>query len=133
MKVSKLSTWIYLVLVFLSGALLGAFSHRLYTANSVSAAPRNAEEYRRNYIQEMRTRLKLTDEQLSQLQPILDGTRQRFHAFHERTKPELKAIQDDQVAKVRSILSEPQRAEYEKMREERRLRRERKKASHPGC
>ena len=133
MKRSSLSTGVYLLLVFLSGIVVGVFANRLYVMNSVSANanPKSPEEWRRKYVAEMRSRLRLSDQQVAQLEPILDETRQRFHDAHERAKPELKAIQDEQVQKIRSILRDDQKAEYEKMREEREKRRQLLDKKHP--
>jgi hypothetical protein len=123
---SSLSAAVYLLLVFLSGALVGIFSYRLYTANTVysSRIPRNPEEYRRKYVEETTTRLKLSGDQVANLQQILDETRQRYHDVHERYRPELKAIETDQYKKILSMLTETQRAEYENMRAERERRRQ---------
>ena len=133
MKRSSLSTGVYLLLVFLSGIVVGVFANRLYVMNSVSANanPKSPEEWRRKYVAEMRSRLRLSDQQVAQLEPILDETRQRFHDAHERAKPELKAIQDEQVQKIRSILKDDQKAEYEKMRAEREKRRQLLDKKHP--
>jgi len=61
------------------------------------------------------------------VEEILDQSRQRIHDFHERNKPEMKAIQDEQVMRVRAILNPAQQTEYDKLREERdRKRRESK-------
>ena len=81
MRRSTLTTGLYLALLFLSGVAVGIFGHRLYTINSVNASvnPRNPEEFRRRYVAEMRSRLKLTDDQVARLGPILDETRQRHH------------------------------------------------------
>ena len=120
MRRTTLTTALYLALVFLSGAVVGAFALRLYTLKSGSASnPKTPEEYRRQYVAEMRTRLKLTEQQVSQLVPILDETRGRYHELKEKNRPALKVIQDDQVAKIRSILNGDQIAEYEKLRVER--------------
>ena len=115
------TTRLYLALVFLSGILVGGFGVRLYTLSPVSASvnPRSPEEFKRRYIDEMHARLHLSDQQVKQLGPILDETRQRYREFHERYKPELKAIQNQQVGKIRSILTEGQQPEYSKMLEER--------------
>ena len=67
---------------------------------------------------EMRTRLNLTPEQITGLEKILDETRQRYREYHERHKPEWKAIQNQQVQQINAMLNETQRAEYEKMLEE---------------
>jgi len=129
-KLPVVSTRLYLALVFLSGILVGGFGVRLYTLSPVSASvnPKNPEEFKRRYIEEMRSRLHLSDQQVTQLGPILDETRQRYREFHERYKPELKAIQNQQVAKIRSILTEAQQPEYGKMLEER--EKQRQKSGH---
>jgi hypothetical protein len=52
------------------------------------------------------------------------STKARFHEVwskwdkeaHIRAKPELKAIQEDQVQKIKEILTEQQRPEYDKYR-----------------
>jgi hypothetical protein len=127
MRRSSLTTGIYLLLLFLSGVAVGAFGLRLYTLNSVNASvnPRNPEEFRRRYVAELRTRLKLTDDQVNRLGPVLDETRLRYRELHEKHKPEMKVIQDDQVKKIRAILTDTQQAEYTKLLEERERQRQR--------
>lgn len=123
----------YLLLVFLSGILVGVFSYRLYMVNTVQSGtaarqqPRTPEEYRKRAIEEMTARLKLNGEQVNNLQQIMDETRQRYHEIRERQKPELKAIETAQYQRILAMLSDPQRAEYEKMRAERERRREAEK------
>ncbi len=119
---SKLAIALYLLLVFVSGVVVGVLGHRLYTASSVIATrqnPRTPEEYRQKYLAEMRTRLKLDEAQVKQLNTILDNTRDQFRDFREKHKSEFKAIQDGQVAKINALLNDTQRAEYERMRQER--------------
>ncbi len=125
MRRSRLSTSLYLLLVFLSGSVVGVFGHRLYMAKSVSAGPlpRTPEQYKRKYLEEMRNRLKLDAGQVGQLSSIMDETRQRFREQHDRSKPELDQIQKEQHAKVNGLLTDGQRAEYEKMIAERDKRR----------
>src|SRR5262245_9033156 len=115
MKRTTLSTALYVSLVFLSGAVVGGFAHRLYTMKSVFAGPK-PDDYRRKYLEEMRGRIGLSAEQLSQVSAIMDSTKARFHEVKakwdkeakERSKPELKAIQEDQVQKIKAILSDVQ-------------------------
>ena len=65
MPKSKLSAAIYLVLVFLSGSLVGGFSTRLLTSPPVRAVgPRTPEEWRKRYVGDMREKVKLDDSQL---------------------------------------------------------------------
>jgi len=130
-----LSTAFYILLVFLSGAVVGAFAHRLYMVNTVVSA--KPDEVRHHILDEMRTRLSLSEEQVKQLNAIMDSTKARYHEVKERwdkqskqaAQPELKAITEDQAGKIRAILSEPQRIEYEKYRAERQKRREQQRKS----
>ena len=116
--------YIPLILVFLSGTLVGGFAHRLYTLNIVKADTRSGqEESRRRYMDEMRTRLKLNDQQMAQLSDILDETREKFKAIREQSKPAMKLVKDGHAARVNAMLADDQRAEYAKLREERELKR----------
>jgi len=127
MRRTTLTSSLYLALLFLGGVAVGVFGHRLYTLNSVNASvdPRNPKEFLRRYVAEMRSRLKLTDDQVSRLGPILDETRQRHQVLMDKHRPEFKAMQDQQVQKIRGILTDSQQAEYTKMLDEREKRRQR--------
>ena len=137
MKRTSFTVALYLLLVFVSGIAVGGFGYHLLKARSVSATtnrPRTPDEYRRRYTEEMRTRLNLTPDQVGQLNTILDETRARWDEFRQRTKPETKAIQQEQTNKVRSILTDVQRSEYDKMLAERESRmRQRGHTAGPGC
>jgi hypothetical protein len=132
MKRTTLSTALYVSLVFLSGGVVGGFAHRLYMVNSASASVPKPDEWRRKNVEEMRERVHLNDQQITQLTTILDTTRNRFHAVKAKwdreakklRQPEMKAIQEDQIRQINEILSEQQRAEYQKLREDRDKRRQ---------
>jgi Spy/CpxP family protein refolding chaperone len=120
MRRNSFTTVLYLALLFLSGVAVGAFGLRLYTLNSVRAGGRpSPEEFKRWYIGQLRTRLNLTDDQVSKLGPILDETRKQFRELHEKHKPELKAIQDQQTQRIRALLTDAQQAEYGRFLEDR--------------
>jgi len=124
MKRSQLAVALYAVLTFASGTLVGVVGHRLYvTANTKEGGGRRSpDDFRKRYIEEMRSRLKLDDQQVSQLNGILDATRERFRQLRERERPEMDAIQEDQRTRIRAILSPAQQAEYTKFLEEREKR-----------
>jgi cytidylate kinase len=126
MKPGKSSVAIYLLLVFLSGAVVGGLTYRFYTLQAVRAdrPARSSDEYRRTYVEEMRARLNLTEPQIQKLNEILDETRNRYRQMRA-------SVQQDHVERIRAILDETQRSEYEKMRQEReKHRQERNKHSH---
>ncbi len=127
------SAWLYLLMVFAAGAALGVMSDRLYTANTVIAKSKPAAaEYRQRYISELRGRLKLDAKQVDQLSKILDTTDQKMQELHERYRPDMTAIHQDQVNQMHAILTEAQRTEYDKMRAERQKRRDAEEAANKG-
>ncbi len=121
MKRSTLSAAAYVALVFVSGIAVGGFGHWLYASRSVSATTGRPtpEEYRRKYVAELESRLKLDEEQVKQLQTILEQTRIVYRQVHEKHRPEYKAIHEAQTNQIRTMLSPWQLAEYEQYRMER--------------
>jgi Spy/CpxP family protein refolding chaperone len=135
MLTSKLSAGIYLVMVFLSGILVGGFSYRAYTVSTASAAvqaPRNPDDWRRRWMDEMRARVKLDDRQVAEVQQILDDTRGQFDEIHKRSKAESQALQASMQNKIRGILREDQRPLYDQFRAEREKMRHREQGDGPG-
>ncbi|MGH9658952.1 MAG: hypothetical protein ACRD96_10445, partial [Bryobacteraceae bacterium] len=98
------TTGLWVLLVFVSGAVVGGFGHRVYS-NTVKAAVAtpdrpSPEEWRRRYVEEIRTRLTLDEKQVVRLQEVLDATRQGHREIERRTRPEYKAIQEEQVSRI---------------------------------
>lgn len=120
MTLSRLSIALYVIGVFVSGALVGAFGYRLYMVSPVSAktTPR-PEEFREKYLAEMRTRLKLRPEQVSHVNEIMDETRIRWRQAHDSIKPTIEQIRHEQTAKIRAALEAEQQPEFDKMVAER--------------
>jgi hypothetical protein len=120
MKLSRGTVALYMGLVFACGAVVGGFGHRLYTTEAVSASTRRSpEEFRKRFMSEMGSRLKLSGDQVGKLEKILDDTRARFRATRDSINPQMDKIREDQHQQIKAILNPDQGAEYEKMRQER--------------
>lgn len=126
---SRLSAGIYLIAIFLSGIVVGAASYRLYSVRTVSSVkeparpPRSPEEWRKRYVDDLRSRVNLSQQQVASLEQILDNTRAQFKEFHDSTQSQVQAIQNEQVEKIRAILTPEQQPLYEQWRAEREKRR----------
>jgi hypothetical protein len=120
MKLSRWTIALYVGLVFASGVVVGAFGHRFIDVSAVSANARsNPEEFRKRFNAEMKSRLNLTHDQSAQLSEILDSTRREFRTTRDSIEPALAKVRDQQHQRILAILEPAQRAEYEKMRQER--------------
>lgn len=135
----KFSAALSLLLVFVSGAVVGAVAHRLYMVNtvqSVAPGPRrpNPTEWRKHIIEEMHTRVKLDDQQMASLQHIFDETDSTFNDLHAKRKPEdqrrlaeNQAVQSQMVDKINAILREDQKPLYQQYRADREAEREKER------
>lgn len=110
-----------MLLVFGSGAALGGFAVNLYKTRTVTAtaSSRNPREWRERYVNELKTRLQLTNEQVGKVNGILDSTKSQYDEAKARHKPEMDEIHNQQVANIRGMLEPTQAAEYDKFRSER--------------
>jgi hypothetical protein len=134
MQKSKLAAVLSLVLVFLSGGLVGVVGYRLYMVKSVSSSglpaaqtrrPPDPEEVRKHLIAEMRDRVKLDDAQTQKLNVIYDETRQAFDALHKKANSETRALWENQTERIKAMLRPDQIPLYEQLRTERETERKR--------
>ncbi|MDP9112906.1 MAG: hypothetical protein M3O20_04410 [Acidobacteriota bacterium] len=126
MKTTRWTVALYMALVFACGIVVGAFAFRLYTVSGVSAnvGERNPEEFRKRFMADLKSRLRLSDEQAAKLGDILEETRMRVRAARGTIEPELQKIRDDQKQKISGLLSPSQQMEWEKIQDERQRKRE---------
>jgi hypothetical protein len=138
MPKSRLSAALSLLLVFLSGGVLGAFAYRLYSISpvqsgkDVGAPPRkmSPEECRKKYVSDLSAAVKLDAQQLAALNAVLDRTRDEVEklngkmkldhdAVNEKWHPDREAIHHRQVENVKALLRPDQLPLYEAYRAER--------------
>jgi Spy/CpxP family protein refolding chaperone len=120
MKRNQWTASLMAVLLFCCGATVGALAHRYYTSTAVSA--KTAEDFRHRYVSEMRSKLSLTPSQVTQLETILDETKGKFKAVKDSYRPAMLKIKQEQVSRVKSILTPQQIPIYERLVAEREQR-----------
>src|SRR5579883_1097339 len=108
------------VLLFVCGLIAGVLGDRYLSMLKVNA--KTAEDFRHQYTNEMRTRLNLTPAQVRQLDVILDETKAQYKAVRDRYRPEMVKIKDEQIERVKSILTPEQKPEYDRLVAEREQR-----------
>ena len=132
MPKTRWSAFLSLMLVFLSGALVGGFATRLMTVNSVISGPPAAtrrpdpEEVRKHLVTEMKSRVKLDDQQVAQLQQIFDQTRESFDKFNEKRNAEARSLRDSQTERIKGMLRADQLPLYDQLRAEHEQERKRR-------
>lgn len=107
--------------LFVCGAAVGALANHLYEARAVNAKTA-AEDYRQRYVTEMQTKLKLTPAQVDQLESILDDTKAKVKIVRDSYHPAMLKIKEEQVSRVKSILTPAQIPAYDQLVAEREKR-----------
>ena len=122
MQISGAKVALYFGLIFAGGLASGVLGHVLYSADTVSAkaiSAKNNDDWRKRYVDSMHTRLRMTDEQMKQLDDTLDETRVEYRLLRQRYKPEMDKIHQGQVDKIKKFLKPEQMPEFEKVERER--------------
>ena len=131
---TKLSAFFSLLLVFLSGVVVGGFAYRLYSTTAVVAPSnpkgpeekRDPEAIRKRNIDDMTQAVHLDPQQVVQLEKIYDHTHEQFDQVSQKRNAEARAIYDDQVAQIKAMLRDDQVPLYEQWRAERERERDRR-------
>ncbi|MFL6463633.1 MAG: hypothetical protein ACJ73N_04400 [Bryobacteraceae bacterium] len=119
MKRNQWSAVLLAMLLFCCGVAVGALAHRYYSATVVNA---KGEDLRQHYLSEMRSKLGLTSAQVSQLEAIMDETKAKTRAVRDQYRPEMLKVRNEQINRVKSILTPQQIPIYEQLVAERERR-----------
>jgi len=118
---SRLTIAVYLFLVFASGVTVGLVSFRLYAANTASAnnSPRSMSEFRKRYLDGMRTKVGASEQQIVAITKTLDDTKRKYDALAAEEQPLHDKIQQDHINEIRALLNDQQKVAYDNWRAER--------------
>jgi hypothetical protein len=117
---TRISIALYLFLVFASGIMVGLVSYRLYAANTVIAnSPKSMSEFRKRYLDGMRTKVGVSEAQIVAITRTLDETKLKYDALAAQEQPLHDKIQQDHINEVKALLNDQQKIAYDNWRAER--------------
>jgi hypothetical protein len=127
MPKSKVSALLSVLLVFVSGAAMGAVGYRLYEVKTVVSPvqAKKPEDFRKLAISHLKDAVKLTDQQIVEVQKIYDWQGEQFMPLKKKTDARIEQdyrefdqqrdqMHDEAVAKMKAILTPEQQPLYEK-------------------
>lgn len=107
------SPYLLAILLFACGIAVGALADRYMTMRAVTA--KTSETFRHSYVSEMQSKLNLTPTQVARLEVILDDTKARYKAVRDQCRPQMLQVKNEQVDKVKSMLTPEQVPAYEQL------------------
>src|SRR5580698_1300937 len=132
MPKSKVSAFLSVLLVFASGAAMGAVGYRLYVVKTVAGPVQAAtkkkmspEDFRKRIVAHLKDAVKLSDQQVEQVQKIYDWQGEQFMPIQKKYQDKIDPIKSDfdqqldqlheaAVAKMKAILTPEQQPLYDK-------------------
>jgi uncharacterized membrane protein len=113
---SKTSAGLIIVVTFLMGAIAGAAGFYIYDTKVAAAkAKPAARSTPHDIVGEMSRALELDADQKGKLKVIFDQGRERFRALSKQYAPQSDAIRNETRQAIRQILTEEQKAKFEKI------------------
>ena len=111
---------LYLFLVFVSGAVVGALGYRMYSPPPARSEHHlGPKEMRKQYLDELTARVNLTPDQVLKVNAILDDTDARFNQARGQHHQAVEQIKEDHRNKLRALMTPEQLVKYEQFRSER--------------
>jgi hypothetical protein len=105
-----------LVLTFALGVVAGVVSGHLYETRLKPAGPRPGPRMAPpDIVEEFSQGLSLNTDQKTRLKQIVDQSRERYRALSLQFRPQYDAIRDETRQEIRQILTEDQKARFEKI------------------
>jgi hypothetical protein len=113
---SKTSATLMLVLTFALGAVAGVVSNHLYETRFKPSNQRpGARSAPPDIVEELGRGLSLNADQKSKLKEIIHESRERYRALSIQFRPQYDALRDQTRQQIRQILTEEQKARFEKI------------------
>jgi hypothetical protein len=120
---SKTKVAVYLALIFIAGAIAGGAVVMSSPQTFLPAPPqrphRSPEEFANHLWDQIKDRLKLTDEQAAQIEPIFRTGFTEVRAIQDRSLQEVEAAIRKNHEEIGQLLTDDQKLELQKMNQER--------------
>lgn len=108
----KHRVYLYFVLTFLLGAVIGAVGLYLYAwYGGHWRRPMN----RGQFVQDLTRQLKLSEQQASRLTQIMNDSRKKYDELHNQVRPQFEALRDETDSEIRQILTPDQVSKFDEL------------------
>ena len=112
---SKLKTIVCVVLIFLVGFLSGVIGSHLYVRNKIEKTIAGGKPHAMRFMGHLIRKLELSAQQQTEIENILDASREKWIALRGRYRPEFEAAFEETLSQVKAVLDPDQKAKLEKM------------------
>jgi hypothetical protein len=113
----KWKIWVGLIVLFLSGVLIGGVATRMYVRYRISGVLAGKRPPIRDlFLRELTRELNLTEEQRQEMEQIASNAAEEFHTLHKKHRREAEDVLNRAVSEMKKYLSPEQQEELDKVR-----------------
>jgi hypothetical protein len=114
---SKWKIWVGLLVLFLSGVLIGSVGTRMYVRHKISGMfAKERPVIRDLFFRRLTRELDLSKEQRQEIEQIASRAAEKFHTLRGQHRGEAETILDQAVSEMRKYLSPEQQEQLERIR-----------------
>jgi hypothetical protein len=110
-----LKVWTLLLVVFALGAIVGASIDAVFRSREAPGQSMPSMRDSRAYFEVLRRELALGDHQTSEINAILDESREEYRAVCAEVRPRYDALREKVRGRIRSVLSPEQQERFNSM------------------
>ena len=111
--------WLWVIAIFLAGALFGAVATTLATRSFIRKAANNPEFVHQMIVKRLSSRLDLDPEQRRQVDEIVIRTQARVRELRAQVQPQFVLILADSEDEISAVLNPAQREQFKEFIAER--------------
>ena len=119
MLTNKVKAQLLFLLTFLLGIVVGVTGLRLYESRYGRVASSDL-----TLLSDLNSTLDLSDKQMSEIENILNHSRQEYQELRNQNRPMFHAVRDRARLRIKEVLNEEQRRRYDEWNRERDEKRE---------
>ncbi len=129
---AKWKIWVGLLVLFVSGVLIGSVGTRMYVRHQLSSIfSRERPAIRNLFVRRLTRELDLTRKQRQEIEQIASRAAEKFYELHNQRRAEVEAILDQSALEMKKHLSPAQQEQFEELRKRMKARHNRRRHGPP--
>lgn len=129
---AKWKIWVALLVLFVSGLLIGSVGTRMYVRHKISSIySRERPAVRNLFVRRLTRELDLTREQREKIEEIASRAAEKFHNLHTQHRSEVEVIIDQSASEMKKHLSPAQQEQFDELRKRMKAQHKRRRHGPP--
>jgi hypothetical protein len=129
---AKWKIWVALLVLFVSGVLIGSVGTRMYVRHKLSGIfSRERPAVRNLFVRRLTRELDLTREQMEEIERIANRAAEDFHELHTQHRSQAEALFDESASEIKKHLSPAQQEQFDELRKRMKARSQRRSKGPP--